>query len=150
MKSTLTYLLALLGKTSANPDPIMPLGETLKTARLKAGLTLRAAEGETGISNGYLSQLESDAVKTPSPRHLYQLARVYGIAYQTLMSDAGYPIPEGDHNTSLPPSEGLVFSAGYLTPDDENKVRGYVDALRSQYARVRAQPPEATPEAETP
>ena len=128
----------------------MSLGETLKTARLKAGLTLRAAEGETGISNGYLSQLESDAVKTPSPRHLYQLARVYEVGYAVLMSAAGYPMPEGDPSTAMPPSGGLLFSAGYLTPDDENKVRGYVDALRAQYARVRALPPDSTPEGETP
>jgi HTH-type transcriptional regulator, competence development regulator len=128
----------------------MPLGEILKTARLKAGLTLRAVEGETGISNGYLSQLESDTVKTPSPRHLFQLARVYGLPYQALMAAADYPIPEGDQGrAAVQPAEGLVFATGFLTPEDENKVRGYIDALRSQYAAVRAPPPAPKTEGET-
>ena len=43
------------------------LGTYLKHARMTSGLTLRAVERETGISNGYLSQLESGRVRRPSP-----------------------------------------------------------------------------------
>ena len=67
----------------------MTLGRTLRTARLSLGKTLREIESMTGISNGYLSQLESDAIKQPSPHHLYKLASAYGLDYALLMESAG-------------------------------------------------------------
>ena len=44
-------------------------GEFLKSARKAKRLTLREVEQKTGISNAYLSQLESGKVKQPSARH---------------------------------------------------------------------------------
>src|SRR5205807_3069034 len=69
------------------------LGQVIKSARLASGKTLREIETLTGISNGYLSQLESDAVKQPSPNHLHSLAEVYRLDYGHLMELAGYRAP---------------------------------------------------------
>lgn len=41
-------------------------GEYWKSLRKEKGCTLRQTEDATGISNGYLSQLENDKIKKPS------------------------------------------------------------------------------------
>lgn len=52
---------------STMPIPQVQLdGEYWKSLRMKKGLTLRQTEDATGISNGYLSQLENDKIKKPS------------------------------------------------------------------------------------
>jgi len=107
----------------------MTLGTRLKSARTQRGLSLRDVESQTGISNGYLSQLESDSVKTPSPRHLYSLSQVYEIAYGEVMELAGYVVP--DVRNDRPRPQGLAFDAGYLTLDEEQKVAAYAEGLRA-------------------
>lgn len=54
-------------------------GSGLKASRELAGLSLREVEAATGISNAYVSQLESDKVRRPSVFFLTKLARLYGI-----------------------------------------------------------------------
>jgi transcriptional regulator with XRE-family HTH domain len=44
----------------------------------------------TGISNAYLSQLETGKIAQPSPNYLYKLAEVYRLPYDLLMEKAGY------------------------------------------------------------
>ena len=66
------------------------LGHGLKTARELRNLSLREVEEATGISNAYLSQLENDKIKKPSPHFLHKLANLYGIGYELLMASAGY------------------------------------------------------------
>src|SRR5260370_25007072 len=71
------------------------LGEELKRLRELKGWSLRQVEEKTNnkVSNSYLSQLESGAVKEPSPNVLYALAKVYGVSYPALMTLAGYVVP---------------------------------------------------------
>ena len=52
----------------------MTLGGALKKMRESIGLSLRAVEESTGISNAYLSQLENDKAKNPSANYLSKLA----------------------------------------------------------------------------
>src|SRR5882724_11405520 len=65
-------------------------GKGLKTARELNKLSLREVETATGISNAYLSQLENNKIKKPSPHFLHKLAALYGIGYELLMESAGY------------------------------------------------------------
>jgi len=44
----------------------MSLGSTLRAAREAKGLTLRAVQAATGVSNACVSQLESGRIKNPS------------------------------------------------------------------------------------
>lgn len=66
------------------------LGSVLRAARLEKGLSLRQVESDTGISNGYLSQLETGRAVQPSPHVLRKLADLYGISYGSLMKVTGY------------------------------------------------------------
>ena len=57
------------------------LGEELKELRETRGMTLREVEQKSGISNGYLTQLENNKIKEPSPNILYKLSEVYDVPY---------------------------------------------------------------------
>ena len=54
-------------KTEENEKKAKSFGEGLKMARELRKLSLREVEEATGISNAYLSQLENDKIKKPSP-----------------------------------------------------------------------------------
>lgn len=60
------------------------LGEMLCTAREQMGLTLRQVEESTGVSNAYLSQLETGKIKKPSANVLYKLATLYKLSLEGL------------------------------------------------------------------
>lgn len=109
----------------------MSLGEVLKRARNARGLSLRDAERETGISNGYLSQLESDNVRQPSPHHLHKLADLYGQDYAELMQLAGYVIPGPPTPRPHPAVRSLMVAASDLTDDEARRVAEYIDLLRA-------------------
>lgn len=57
---------------------------------LRFGKTLREVEAATGISNAYLSQLESGTATQPSLRILKILSDFYGVSLSHLMQLAGY------------------------------------------------------------
>jgi transcriptional regulator with XRE-family HTH domain len=69
------------------------LGCVLHDARLHAGLTVRAVEKLTGISNAYVSQMESGYIAEPSPHLLKKLSKAYRVPYGKLFDAAGYPRP---------------------------------------------------------
>src|ERR1043166_9811260 len=71
------------------------LGNYLRAGREGKGLTLRAVEEATGISNAYLSQVEGGKIKNPSPVDLRKLCELYDLEYALAMEYAGYPLPEG-------------------------------------------------------
>jgi DNA-binding transcriptional regulator YiaG len=48
------------------------IGPYLKSLREAKGLSLREVEAKTGVSNAFLSQIESGKVKRPSPVMLYK------------------------------------------------------------------------------
>lgn len=66
------------------------LGAELNRLRAASGLTLRTVETQTGISNAYLSQLETGKAENPSPAMLKKLADLYRVSYEALMQHAGY------------------------------------------------------------
>jgi transcriptional regulator with XRE-family HTH domain len=106
----------------------MTLGQTLKRARAHRGLSLRDVERATSISNGYLSLLESDTVKNPSPNFLHQLAEEYGISYSLLMELAGYAVPAPHPDLSEWPDLERVDD---LTADERAQVSNFVRFLRA-------------------
>ena len=114
----------------------MRLGALLKSSRLKRGLTLRDLERETGISNGYLSQLESDTIKQPSPRHLHRLSHALSLAYGELMGLAGYAMEQQVSAKSDYPSHPSFLGLEELNEADKRKIQAYIDDLRDA-RRVR-------------
>ena len=67
------------------------LGTLLADARKRKRLTLRAVQEAVGISNAYLSQLETAKVQSPSPIVLHKLSELYGIPYATVMQEFRVP-----------------------------------------------------------
>jgi transcriptional regulator with XRE-family HTH domain len=104
------------------------LSQYLSDARMQAGLTLRAAETATGISNAYLSQLENGKVKEPSPILLDKLAQLYHVDYLMLLDLAGYPVPRAQASTI----SRLAARLGPTNKDEEEALVEYLDFLRSK------------------
>jgi transcriptional regulator with XRE-family HTH domain len=65
-------------------------GKYLRTIRKNRKLTIRQLELYSGVSNGYLSQLETGKRGIPSPEILKKLSTPLGVSYEELMLKAGY------------------------------------------------------------
>jgi transcriptional regulator with XRE-family HTH domain len=110
------------------------LGIYLRSLRETRGLTLRQVEAACGISNAFLSQLESGKVKQPSPSVLYKLAELYGVSYEALMEKAGYPVPES-HTRSLRTAPAVFRRLGPITEEEEQALLDYLSFLRARDRR---------------
>jgi transcriptional regulator with XRE-family HTH domain len=106
------------------------LGTFLAKARSATGKSLRTIERETGISNAYLSQLETGKIKTPAPQNLHRLAEVYRVPYELLMELAGFPVPEASSASSTLADANARI--GLITPDEEEALIEYLQFIRSR------------------
>jgi len=102
-------------------------GKYFKALRQAKGMTLREVESKTGISNAYLSQIESEKVKQPSPVHLYKLAELYGVSYEILMERVGYPVPK---KISKIKKETVYNRFGQVTDEEEMELLEYLKFIR--------------------
>lgn len=106
----------------------MTLGPYLKSIRESRRQTLRDVEQASGVSNAYLSQLETGKIAKPSPHFLLKLAKAYDVPHECLMEKAGYL-----HQIDPPTLSGfsaLNLAIRGLTADEEADVLDYVDFLR--------------------
>jgi transcriptional regulator with XRE-family HTH domain len=69
------------------------VGAALRRARKVRALSAVEAARAAGISAAYLSKLENDAVKKPSPPVLLQLSEALAVPYEDLMRLTGYRVP---------------------------------------------------------
>ena len=101
----------------------MTIGTFLRSARERAGLTLREVEqavidsgSDVRVSSGHLSLIESGKVANPEPRTLSALAEVLGVQYMQCMIEAGYV--DESLLGSAAPTVGVAFrGAEKLSPD---------------------------------
>jgi transcriptional regulator with XRE-family HTH domain len=107
-------------------------GEYIKALRESKGLTLREVEKKTGISNAYLSQLESTKIKQPSPTTLYKLAELYGVRYEVLMEKVGYPVPQISKSMSAKKTESVSHRLGHVSKEEELELLEYLKFIRSR------------------
>lgn len=106
------------------------LGEFLREGRGSARWTLRETEEQTGVSNSYLSQLESAKIKQPSPVVLHKLCSKYRISYATAMELAGYPLPE---KAQFATEEARFFSRlGRTSSAEQEALLDHLSLLRSK------------------
>jgi len=106
------------------------LGQFIRAVREDKRLTLRTVESSTGISNAYLSQLEGDKIKQPSPIILHKLSDLYQVSYAGLLGLAGYPVPSADSNGADP--TGLAARIGHVTRREEDALVEYLEFLRTR------------------
>jgi transcriptional regulator with XRE-family HTH domain len=128
------YLAFLLDKLSGLLDIMSTmtdrLGPFLAKARASSGKSLRAVERETGISNAYLSQLETGKIRAPAPQNLHRLAELYRVPYELLLELAGFPVPDtAIQSNASPSSAGRI---GPVTPDEEDELIEYLRFIRSR------------------
>jgi transcriptional regulator with XRE-family HTH domain len=105
-------------------------GAVLRQARTVRGLSMIDASRAAAISPAYLSRLESDAVKKPSPHILHQLSEALGVPYGELMSLSGYRLPgQADQHAS-----GTVNAALFadLTDDEREELVEYLAWYRTR------------------
>jgi len=109
------------------------LGNLLRSGRERKSLSLRAVERGTGVSNAYLSQLESGKIRQPSPVFLHKLAEIYEMSYATIMERAGYPMVT---KPGIQTEPSVIDSRlGAITTDEEHALLEYLEFLRSRRGR---------------
>jgi transcriptional regulator with XRE-family HTH domain len=106
------------------------IGAVLRQSREVRELSVVDAARAAGISPAYLSKLENDAVKKPSPHVLHQLSEALAVPYAELMRLSGYRVP-GETPTN---GAGTVSAALFadLTDDERDELLEYLAWYRSR------------------
>lgn len=110
------------------------LGQYLASIRADRKMTLREVEEATNklVSNAYLSQVENDKIRQPSPNVLHTLAEIYGIDYADLMERAGHIVPMKTRAEDQRHGRVATFASHRLTPDEEGELMDYLKYIRSR------------------
>ena len=95
----------------------MTLGAILRQAREVRGRSSIETARSAGISPAYLSKLENDAVRRPSPAVLHRLSEVLGVPYAELMALVGYPVP----GVEASPDHARLGAALFVDLTDEER-----------------------------
>jgi transcriptional regulator with XRE-family HTH domain len=106
------------------------LGGVLRQARGVRQLSAVDAARAAGISAAYLSKLENDAVKKPSPPVLLRLSEALKIPYADLMHLSGYHVP-GEHDRRIGDTVGAALFAD-LTDDEREELLEYLAWYRAR------------------
>jgi transcriptional regulator with XRE-family HTH domain len=106
------------------------LGATIRQARDVRELSAVDAARAAGISSAYLSKLENDAVKRPSPHVLHQLSEALAVPYTELMRLTGYRVP-GASRTMTTETVGAALFAD-LTEDERDELVEYLAWYRAR------------------
>src|SRR3989442_14861077 len=106
-------------------------GAVLRQARAVRGLSLVDAARAATISPAYLSRLESDAVKKPSPHVLHQLSEGLAVPYAELMRLSGYRLPDGSDQHAPGTAVAAALFAD-LTDDERDELFEYLAWYRAR------------------
>lgn len=106
------------------------IGVVLRQAREVRGLSAVETARAAGISSAYLSKLEGDAVKRPSPQVLHQLGEVLGVPYAELMALVGYRVPGMSDPADIARLGAALFAD--LTDDERDELLEYLAWYRSR------------------
>jgi transcriptional regulator with XRE-family HTH domain len=108
-------------------------GQYLKSLREAKGLTLRDVERAIQVSNPYLSQMESNKIKKPSPIVLHKLAGLYDADYEHLMKLVGYPVGNSELKSLAKYSPAKRFAD--VTEEEEFALLEYLAFIRKKRSR---------------
>lgn len=116
---------------------ISKVGRELEGARKGLGWSLRRAEEESGVSNGYISQIERGGVE-PSPEVLKKLGVAYGVPFAVLLEAAGY-ITRREEPKDSGKVPAFVFSAAEKMDDrDWDAAQAFFQYLLSNKGEGRS------------
>jgi transcriptional regulator with XRE-family HTH domain len=111
-------------------------GGAIRQARDVRGLSAVEAARHAGISPAYLSRLENDSVKRPSPPVLHRLSEALGVPYEELMRLSGYHVP-ADPDATVTGSLGAALFAD-LTDDEREELLEYLAWYRARQRSRRS------------
>jgi transcriptional regulator with XRE-family HTH domain len=107
------------------------LAQILTEGRDRKKLTLRDVQSATGISNAYLSQLETGKIANPSPHFLQKLSELYGLQYEVVMAAAGYALSSGS-------AKDLFLSHKSTDKEFVRRLGADIEAERTEGRNLRA------------
>jgi transcriptional regulator with XRE-family HTH domain len=105
-------------------------GNVLRKARDVRGLSSTETARRAGISPAYLSRLENDTVKRPSPEVLHHLSEAVGVPYAELMALAGYRVPGIEEEPDTKRLSAALFAD--VTEDELEELVAYLAWYRSR------------------
>jgi transcriptional regulator with XRE-family HTH domain len=105
-------------------------GSVLRQARQVRQLSAMDAARAAGISAAYLSRLENDAVKKPSPPVLHRLSEALVVPYAGLMRLCGYRVP-GETTVNAGDTVSAALFAD-LTDDERDELLEYLAWYRAR------------------
>ncbi|MET4091047.1 helix-turn-helix transcriptional regulator [Bradyrhizobium sp. S3.5.5] len=111
----------------------LPLGKYLASIRTARKMSLREVEEATRkqVSNAYLSQIETEKIKQPSPNILHALAELYAIDFENLMQMAGY-ITGAKRADTERHGRIATFAEHNLTAEEEAEMIRYLKFMRDR------------------
>ncbi len=109
------------------------LGERLKKARKRKGLSQAEVYELTGIGNKSLSRYENDA-SSPSPEVLQKLSRLYDVSGEYLLGLTGDMGSSGDGGAEAAESENMVGMADHKT--SASKLISFIASSPSKFHAV--------------
>src|SRR5947207_13613836 len=113
-------------------------GVMLRQAREVREMSGMDAARAAGISAAYLSKLENDAVKKPSPHVLHQLSEALAVPYAELMRLSGYRVPGESNATTIDTVSAALFAD--LTDDERDELLEYLAWYRARRPLTRGSP----------
>ena len=108
----------------------LTFGAVVRSARSVRGLSSTETARGAGISPAYLSRLENDAVKRPSPGVLHRLGEVLKVPYAELMTLVGYRVPGVDEVPDPARLDATIFTD--LTDDEREELIEYLAWYRER------------------
>jgi transcriptional regulator with XRE-family HTH domain len=106
------------------------IGSVLRQAREVRELSAVDAARAAGISAAYLSKLENDGVKKPSPHVLLQLSEALAVPYADLMQLSGYHVPGASKTNPVVAIGAALFSD--VTEDEQEELLHYLAWYRTR------------------
>ncbi len=124
----------MLAKAGERSTVKPTLGQYLASIRADRKMTLRDVEEATNkqVSNAYLSQIENDKIRKPSPNVLHTLAELYGISFEKLMEMAGYLMSSTKRAENEQHGRIATFAEHNLTPAEESELMQYLQFMRGR------------------
>lgn len=120
------------------PAMARSIGAYIRQAREKKGLSLRGLAAEVSLHPSYITRLETDRLRQPSPEKLQRIAEVLGVDHGDLFALAGYRAPQ--HLPSLMP----YLRARYrMTDETAQQLADYFEILKRERRIVERQKPMA-------
>ena len=111
-------------------------GTVIRQAREVRGLSLVDAARSAGISAAYLSKLENDGVKKPSPHVLNQLSEALAVPYAELMRLNGYRLQDEPGRTAGAALGAALFAD--VTDEERDELVAYLAWFRARRRSGRA------------